>query len=230
VRYDVPVSGIKAIAFDVGETIINESALWLRWAKFLDVPPATLLGLMGAAIAQDIPVREYFNLVRPGFDWVNFQMDWAKEDPEGKRSGFDIEDLYPDAIPALTELKDEGYRLIISGNQPPAATPELLTMNLPVDVILNSADMGYEKPAPEFFAKVIELAECAPDEILYVGDRLDNDVLPALKAGLNAALIRRGVWGYLHAERPIPAGVLVIDNLTDLPKFLGDKNMSKAEN
>ncbi len=35
-----------------------------------------------------------------------------------------------------------------------------------------------------------------PSEVLYVGDRLDNDVLPAKSAGMQAVLIRRGPWGY----------------------------------
>jgi FMN phosphatase YigB (HAD superfamily) len=36
----------------------------------------------------------------------------------------------------------------------------------------------------------------------YVGDRLDNDVLPAKAAGMFAVFIKRGPWGHLHAHRP----------------------------
>ena len=74
-------------------------------------------------------------------------------------------------------------------------------MDLGADAILISANLGAEKPAPEFFAAVAAAAGCAPGEIVYVGDRLDNDVLPARRAGLRTVLLRRGPWGYLHAER-----------------------------
>ncbi|MFI7287884.1 HAD hydrolase-like protein [Streptomyces anulatus] len=46
-----------------------------------------------------------------------------------------------------------------------------------------------------FFEHVIEATPAEPGEIPYVGDRLDNDIRPALQAGLLTALIRRGPWG-----------------------------------
>ncbi|MGH9098837.1 MAG: HAD hydrolase-like protein, partial [Acidimicrobiales bacterium] len=39
------------------------------------------------------------------------------------------------------------------------------------------------------------------EQVAYVGDRLDNDVLPAKAAGMFAVFIRRGPWGHLHARR-----------------------------
>ena len=50
---------------------------------------------------------------------------------------------------------------------------------------------------------MIAQAECEPGELVYVGDRVDNDVVPAVHAGLVAIHIRRGPWGYLQdgAER-----------------------------
>ncbi|TSI11726.1 hypothetical protein FO013_21720 [Brevibacterium aurantiacum] len=49
-----------------------------------------------------------------------------------------------------------------------------------------------EKPFPLFFEKVIEAAEVSAERVLYVGDRLDDDVLPAQRAGMRAALLIRG--------------------------------------
>jgi hypothetical protein len=43
-------------------------------------------------------------------------------------------------------------------------------------------------------------AECDASEVAYVGDRVDNDVLPAAAAGLAAIAIRRG--GILQATPP----------------------------
>lgn len=42
----------------------------------------------------------------------------------------------------------------------------------------------------------------APACIAHVGDRLDNDIVPAKDAGMFTAFVRRGPWGHLHARRP----------------------------
>jgi FMN phosphatase YigB (HAD superfamily) len=61
--------------------------------------------------------------------------------------------------------------------------------------------------------------------IAYVGDRLDNDVLPARDAGMAAIFIKRGPWGALHATRPdIARATAVIDSLAQLPDVLGGIN------
>ena len=50
-----------------------------------------------------------------------------------------------------------------------------------------------------------------------MGDRVDNDVEPALAAGMVAVHIRRGPWGYLHEA---PGGALRIRSLDELPSVL----------
>ncbi|MDR2704128.1 MAG: HAD family hydrolase [Cellulomonadaceae bacterium] len=214
------MENIRAVVFDVGETLIDESRIWLRWADYLGVPPATLLGLLGAAVGRNEAVKDYFALVRPGFEWDQALQQWEREQPDSLQASFDKEDLYPDVLETLGALKALGYKVFISGNQPPQATPQLEAMALPVDIIWNSADMGHEKPASEFFDKVIELADCAPTQIVYVGDRFDNDVVPALKAGLKPVMLRRGVWGYLQAGQAQELGVPVIDSLAELLDIL----------
>jgi len=96
-------------------------------------------------------------------------------------------------------------------------------MDLPVDAIRTSDEWGIQKPAPGFFAKVAALTGLPPAEIAYVGDRLDNDVLPAAEAGMMPVLVRRGPWGYLHAERPDAARTTVVDSLLELPALLAGR-------
>ncbi|MFC5146370.1 HAD hydrolase-like protein [Streptomyces aureoversilis] len=49
-----------------------------------------------------------------------------------------------------------------------------------------------------------------PRKALYVGDRLDNDISPAVAAGMRTVLIRRGPWGTIQQDGPAA---------TDLPTF-----------
>ena len=111
-------------------------------------------------------------------------------------------DLYDDALPCLEQLACDGYLVGLAGNQPEGVAEVLEEIGLPVAVVASSARWGVEKPSPEFFRRIAHAARMPPGEIAYVGDRLDNDVLPARAAGLFAIFIRRGPWGFLHAGRP----------------------------
>lgn len=212
---------IKAVAFDIGETLIDETRIWERWADRLGVTRLTFLGLLGAMAASDRSISEAFEVVRPGFDIHADLAAWAAEDPAGLRENFDADDLYPDVRSCLTGLRTAGVRVVIAGNQPPQAGPALERMGLDADVIATSAGWGVAKPDPKFFARTVEACGCEPGEILYVGDRVDNDVLPAAALGLGTVLLRRGPWGYLHATRPeATQATAVLDDLTPLPSLI----------
>jgi HAD superfamily hydrolase (TIGR01549 family) len=205
---------IKAVVFDVGETLIDETRIWSRWAGRLGVSPFVLMGALGGMAALDRPHVEAFELIRPGFDLDAEEAAWERDDPEGLRNRFDADDLYPDVREALAALRAAGFQVIIAGNQPRRAYDALVAMDLPADSVHTSEGWGVSKPEPEFFAKVAAVAGREPAEILSVGDRLDNDVLPAGRAGMRTALLRRGPWGYLHAARPEAATAdVVVDDL-----------------
>ncbi|MFD2793846.1 HAD family hydrolase [Promicromonospora vindobonensis] len=211
---------VRTVVFDVGETLIDESRIWLRWAERLGVPPLTFLGVLGGCAALDLPHQDAFEMMRPGLDVEAEIARWVQDEPDGLRNGFDADDLYPDVRPALAALREAGFDVVIAGNQPPEARAALEAMNLPVSAIRTSDEWGVQKPEPGLFVRVAELSGAAPEEIAYVGDRLDNDVLPAADAGMRAVLLRRGPWGYLHALRPDAARATVIDSLSELPEIL----------
>ncbi|NUW30796.1 HAD family hydrolase [Nonomuraea sp. SMC257] len=192
---------IKALVFDVGETLIDETRIWSRWADRLGVSRFVMMGALGGMAALDRSHREAFELVRPGIDVDAELAAWERDEPDSLRNHFDADDLYPDVRDALAALRAAGHQVIIAGNQPARAYDALVAMELPADSVHTSEGWGVSKPDPGFFAKVAAVAGREPGEILYVGDRLDNDVLPAGRAGMRTALLRRGPWGYLHAER-----------------------------
>jgi HAD superfamily hydrolase (TIGR01662 family) len=212
---------ISAVAFDIGETLIDETRIWSRWADRLAVPHLTFMGVLGGIAAQGRSHREVFEFFRPGFD-LNAELErWRAEDPSGLKSNFDADDLYPDVRPTFMRLREMGKRVVIAGNQPPAARESLETLELGADAILISAEVGVEKPSPGFFEKVSEAVGVKASDILYVGDRVDNDVLPAKASGMRAVLIRRGPWGYLQAEWPQAAQAdSVINSLSEIPDLV----------
>lgn len=209
---------IRAVCFDVGETIIDETRHWLEWAAFLGVPPLTLFTAIGVTMERGQSLRRVFEIFRPDVDFAQARRIRAES---GWRYEFQAGDLYPDAVPCMRMLRRLGYKVLVAGNQPVESEESLAGMNLPVDVIASSGGWGVSKPDPAFFARVAEAAREPPACIAYVGDRLDNDVLPSRAAGMRAVFIRRGPWGWMHAEKPgIAQAHVRLDSLLDLPDAL----------
>ncbi len=61
-----------------------------------------------------------------------------------------------------------------------------------------SASIGWHKPSVNFYAHVVDVAGCPADQILMVGDDLENDVTAARVSGLRAVLIQREGDGAAH--------------------------------
>lgn len=96
-------------------------------------------------------------------------------------------------------------------------------LDLPLALVASSARWRVAKPDPAFFKRICTELQLPPDQIAYVGDRLDNDVGPAAAAGMTAIQVRRGPWAMLQlagsdaADSPAHA---VIESLAELPDVL----------
>lgn len=114
----------------------------------------------------------------------------------------------PDVGPVLAELTRRGLIVGLTSNfdgrlrTVAAGLPDLA----PVAPVVVSAEVGWRKPAPEFFAAVVRAFGCAANEVLLVGDDFENDYLGATAAGLPALLLDT-------VPRP---GVARISRLADL--------------
>jgi HAD superfamily hydrolase (TIGR01549 family) len=207
---------IRAVVFDVGECLVDETREYGTWADWLGVPRHTFAAMFGAVIAQGRDYRETFQVFRPGFDLAE---EREKRAEAGKPEWFGEEDLYADVRPSLSALREAGLWVGIAGNQTVRAGGLLRGLDLPSDMIATSDDWGTSKPDVKFFEHVIEAAPAEADEILYVGDRLDNDIRPAAEAGLLTALIRRGPWGTIQQHDPAADAITTmrIDSLAELP-------------
>ena len=188
------MSKIRAVWFDVGEVLINETREYHAWADWLGVPRHTFSAVFGAVIARGQDYRDVFQHFRPGFD---LDAERKARLTAGLGEYLNGDDLYPDARPCLQTLKDAGYFVGIAGNQTSRAGQFLRELNLPCDVLATSEDWGATKPSSDFFAKLIAVSGHPAGQMAYVGDRLDNDIKPAAAAGLFTVWIRRGPWGYL---------------------------------
>ena len=93
---------MKAVVFDAGETLVDETGLWQRAADLAGVPRFTLMGTLGGLISRGghhSQVWELLGVERPHAD-------------------FEPEDFYPDALPCLAGLRSRGLRVGVVGNTP----------------------------------------------------------------------------------------------------------------
>ena len=205
------------VCLDVGETLIDETRIWSLWADELGVPRLTFLAALGAVIARGGEHRDVFPIF--GAE------DWSLRLPAVERAygGFTTDDLYPDALRAIGALRDAGYRLAIVANQPASRADELRAIGIDVEVMAMSEAMRVGKPEPAFFARTLEMmGSPAAASVAYVGDRVDNDVLPSAAAGMRAVWIRRGPWGVIQH---LPEGLqpsLTVDSLDELVERIGE--------
>jgi FMN phosphatase YigB (HAD superfamily) len=212
------VTQIKAVVFDAGETLFDETRAWEGWADWLAVPRLTFMGVLGAMIAQGRGHEDVFTTLCPGLD---IEAERAARIDRGHDLAFRREDLYSDAAETLQKLKSDGFIVGVAGNQPSGVTDCLAGMGVDLDLVTTSSDLGVEKPDPRFFSRIAKQLHLGPHFIAYVGDRVDNDVIPAKKAGMVAVFIRRGPWGVIHSElSELSSADVRIESLSELPRQL----------
>ena len=197
---------LEAVVFDVGETLVDEERWWRRLADHGGLQPHVVWAALGVTIARG---EEHSALW--GHLGIERPTGWYEEP-------YSLEDLYPDALDCLRRTRELGFRTGIVGNQTQVLEAWASESTLPADVVSSSASLGVRKPDPAFFEQVAALMGSPPAKVAYVGDRVDNDVLPAAAAGMVAVHVRRGPWGCL--QRTPPQAALGLDDLASLPEAL----------
>ena len=119
---------------------------------------------------------------------------------------------FDDARGALTRARAHGLRVVVVSNWDVSLSDVLDTVGLidSVDHVVTSAGAGAAKPDPAIFAIALEVAGVTAAEALHVGDSLDQDVVGARAAGIDA------IWLHRHGSAVAPAGVTTIASLAEL--------------
>ena len=148
---------VRAVVFDIGETLVDETRHWASVATYAGVPELTLMGVLGGLIERREHHRSLFAYLQT-----------ESVDPNVFGYAIEPQDLYPDVVDTLRSLKTAGYRLGITGNQPSGAIDQTRALGLPVEFYGSSADWGVAKPDPSFFANIASGLDLEFDQIAYV--------------------------------------------------------------
>lgn len=208
----------KLLFFDVGGTLASEERIWSEWADWLAVPRGVFFAALGAVIEARRHHEDVFGFVKPGLDLAAEREARIRA---GHSPGLRPADLYPDAAETLAWARQSGFRLGFAGNNPVRTEEFLRSIALEGDIVGSSGGWGVAKPDPRFFQRIVDLSGLPPEEIVYVGDRIDNDVLPALRLGLRSVFVERGPWGVVQGRWPEAAEVpWRVRALSELPALM----------
>jgi len=112
--------------------------------------------------------------------------------------------MEPEAEAALMLARRAGLTTAVISNSNGTVADILgeLGLGRHLDFVIDSSEVGVEKPDPRIFGLALARAGVAASEAAYVGDLYSVDVLGARAAGLAAVLIDpRGYWGARDCPR-----------------------------
>jgi putative hydrolase of the HAD superfamily len=100
-----------------------------------------------------------------------------------------------DAVDVLAHFHERGIRQAMASNFDSRLRGIIETMPIApyLESTIISSEIGWRKPAPEFFAHVAESLRLPAEAILFVGDDRVNDYEAASEAGMRAVLVKDGL-------------------------------------
>jgi putative hydrolase of the HAD superfamily len=203
------LSGIRAVTFDVGGTLIDPwpsvGHIYGAVAREFGLAPsepeiltAQFAAAWRAKVQFDYSPKAWAELVVRTFGGSPDQFGLGTaffQRLYDKFTEVSVWHVYPDVRPALGLLRERGLRLGIISNWDLRLRP--LLRNLSLDGLFHSivvsAESGCQKPAPEIFRRAITELGVSADAALHVGDSRVEDLEGARGAGWQAALLRRGL-------------------------------------
>lgn len=108
----------------------------------------------------------------------------------------EYEILYPGAIDTL-KLLSKRYKLGIIANQPMGTQTRLKKMGIDqyISLTISSAEEKLSKPDLKIFKLALKRAGCAAKSSVMIGDRIDNDILPAKMIDMRTIWVKQGFGG-----------------------------------
>lgn len=192
--------------FDVGSTLVNENKAYEARIKT-------------AIAGKDISYQEFYDKMLSYFrknkkgdlEALSF---YGLEHPAWRT---DLETLYPQIKEILEQLGQE-YKLGIIANQLPGLEERLKDFGILdyFSAIFSSAEFGLAKPDPAIFKLALQKTNCLPHQAIMIGDRLDNDIVPAKRIGMKTIWIKQGFSRLAQVKNLEERADWTVEKLTDL--------------
>lgn len=204
------MNNVKWIFFDVGSTLVDEHIayehIFCNIAKQTNKTYEEIFEEAEILYRQnkkgDLELEKKYNLQH---------IKWP----------IDKEILYTNVPDVLEKLKQNFYIGIIA-NQTLGTKERLEKWKILryIDLVIASAEEGCSKPDLKIFEIALKRAGCKPNEAIMIGDRIDNDILPAKKIGMHTMWLKQGFGGYWSITCEHEKAELVVNNITEVYESL----------
>lgn len=202
----------RVLFFDVGYTLVDESAAWKkRCEEQAATEEAQRCGLTAGKIIREIELASAARLPQ----YRTFIEKYGIREIAPYRN--ELETLYADA-PRVLQYLSRKYKLGVIANQADGLKERLDEFGIlsPFSYIVSSFDVQLKKPDARIFEYAICLADCPPSQAVMIGDRLDNDILPAKAVGMKTVWIKRGFGALQQPQSTAEIPDYTIEKLSEL--------------
>ena len=130
----------------------------------------------------------------------------------------------------MLKCLSEKYKIGVIANQPLGTADRLEAFGLLkyIDIVVASAEEGVAKPDKRIFDIALERTGVIPEEAFMIGDRIDNDILPAKNIGMKTMWLRQGFGGMWKIKSDDELPNFIADNLQDVVSILDWYEESKS--
>ena len=118
------------------------------------------------------------------------------------------------------------YKIGIIANQNPGSKERLESFGILeyIDLIVASAEEGCAKPDSKIFEIALSRAGVQASDSVMIGDRIDNDIIPANEIGMKTVWVKQGYgkyWSFSSdpESRRVEKADFEVDDLSGLLKF-----------
>jgi len=193
---------IKCVVFDLGWTLFDEDYRWFKTCNWMS-DTLRAFGIFHEPDAIKIKYEACCGRPDPYINSITRQclielgLQTNIVDTLCKHHPWHTWEFFPyeGSKDLLTCLKENGIKIGVVSNQGKFTRDILKKHKFDefCDFIFLSEEEGILKPDPKFFEMAITASAVNdPIEIVYFGDRIDHDVIPSQKAGMQAALVLQG--------------------------------------
>ena len=208
---------LKWIFFDIGSTLVDEKKSYWAFAERC----SSCLKTVGVNItAQNFFDKMSEISARGGEPVKEAWEEWAPANLSRPIWSHLLDESYPETLETLAYLS-KSYRLGVIANQGKGLEDRLRELGIRpyFEIIVSSSDFGVKKPDLAIFQLALEQAGCHPEESLYIGDRVDNDIVPAKTIGMRTIRILQGLGALTPESSQYPSDMLMT-NLSELKNIL----------
>ena len=204
------LENIEWIFFDIGSTLVDERLVYEH--TFHDI--AELTNLDYTFIYDE--ALEYYKQNKKGDIELGIKYNLPK-----RKWHIEDEILYKDVSDCL-EILNKKYRIGIIANQPLGTKSRLERWGIMkyIDLVIASAEEGVSKPNPKIFEIALRKANCKSNNAVMIGDRIDNDIVPAKKIGMRTIWVKQGFGAYWQITGDYEEPDYIVNNISELCNFL----------